>query len=239
MALFRLPLQFSKKISFWKLLGCGKNGTFDIHPDWRQWGIFTVASNRFPVTDCRLSVSSSKSSVKEENANNDKLQATNYKLLYGSFINWWWKFFNCEIYTIILEPMESRGSWDDKNIFGDIFHHAEYDGLIAVLTRATIRLKKLKNFWQHVDAVASKTNTAKGFIMSVGIGELPWIKQGTFSVWQNTEHMKNFAYGMQEHLEVIRKTRDENWYSEEMFTRFKPVASYGSLNGNNPLAGKL
>jgi len=44
---------------------------------------------------------------------------------------------------------------------------------------------------------------------------------------------------MQEHTEVIRKTRDEHWYSEEMFIRFKPIASFGSLNGNDPLKGKL
>jgi hypothetical protein len=44
---------------------------------------------------------------------------------------------------------------------------------------------------------------------------------------------------MQQHVEVIQKTRNENWYSEEMFIRFKPIASFGSLNGNNPLKGKL
>jgi hypothetical protein len=108
-----------------------------------------------------------------------------------------------------------------------------------VLTRATIRLNRLKNFWQYVDNVASKTNTAKGFIMSVGIGELPWIRQGTFSLWQNKEDMKAFAYQMHEHIEVIQKTRKENWYSEEMFIRFKPLATSGSLKGKDPLEGKL
>jgi hypothetical protein len=58
-------------------------------------------------------------------------------------------------------------------------------------------------------------------------------------VWENKEAMTTFAYKMQEHTEVIRKTRDEHWYSEEMFIRFKPIASFGSLNGNDPLKGKL
>jgi hypothetical protein len=35
MAIFRLPLWFNNQIVFWKLMGCGKNGTFDKSPDWR------------------------------------------------------------------------------------------------------------------------------------------------------------------------------------------------------------
>jgi heme-degrading monooxygenase HmoA len=107
----------------------------------------------------------------------------------------------------------------------------EYDGMIAVLTRATIRLNKLSAFWKNVETVSSQMRTAKGFITSVGIGEVPFIKQATFSIWQSKEYMKQFAYNMQQHAEVIKKTRKENWYSEEMFVRFKIVASSGSLRG--------
>ena len=46
MAIHRFPLWFNKKISFFKLMGCGKNGTFDKNPDWQQWGILTV--NQLP-----------------------------------------------------------------------------------------------------------------------------------------------------------------------------------------------
>jgi hypothetical protein len=236
MAIFRLPLLFNKKITFWKLLGCGRNGAFDIHPDWRQYAVLAVGSFQSEVSGYQLPVASSKLSVEEENC---KLQTANCQLIYGSFMNRWWQFFKCEAYTIILEPIEGYGSWDGKKIFGELSKQTEYDGLVAVLTRAKIRLKRLKNFWQHVDTVASKTATAKGLILSAGIGELPWIKQGTFSVWQSKEHMKAFAYQTPEHTEVIQKTRKENWYSEEMFIRFKPVAAFGSLKGANPLEGKL
>jgi len=210
MALFRVPLFFNKQISFWKLLGCGKNGTFDIHPDWRQWGILTV--NR-------------QSSIVNEN----------HKLLYGSLLKAWWKFFRCETYTIILEPIEGHGTWDGKEVFGKLPKQSEYEGTIAILTRATIRLNRLQNFWKHVDAVATQMNNADGFITSFGIGEIPWIKQATFSVWQSKEQMKNFAYKIKDHTEVVRKTRQENWYSEDMFVRFKPIASFGSLHDIDPL----
>lgn len=213
MALFRFPLFFNKQISFWKLLGCGKNGTFDIHPDWRQWGILTVNSEW--------------AMLNESKGNN--------KLYYGSFINAWWNFFRCETYTILLEPTEGHGTWDGKEVFGKQSRQSEYEGKIAVLTRATIRLNRLKDFWKHVDAVAAQMNNADGFITSLGIGEIPWIKQATFSVWESKAHMKNFAYKMKDHTEVIKKTRQENWYSEDMFVRFKILSSFGTLNGIDPL----
>ena len=219
MAFFRIPLALNKNISFWKLLGCGKNGTFDIYPDWRQWGVLSVSGFLPPVSGFKTAI--------------------NYKLIYGSFINWWWQFFRCEVYTILLEPIEGHGTWDGKEPFGNLPKQTGYEGLIAVLTRATIRLSKLNSFWKNVGSVAVKMSDAPGFITSIGIGEVPWVKQATFSVWQSKESMKQFAYKMQEHAAVIRKTKQENWYSEDMFVRFKPIAVFGTLNGINPLEGKL
>ncbi|MDI9364432.1 MAG: hypothetical protein QM541_05745 [Flavobacterium sp.] len=80
---------------------------------------------------------------------------------------------------------------------------------------------------------------AKGFVTSFGIGELPFVKQATFSIWDSKTNMKNFAYNLHQHKEVISKTHKEDWYSEDMFTRFIPIACYGTINGSNPLAGKL
>jgi hypothetical protein len=100
MAIHRLPLWFNKKISFFKLLGCGKNGTFDKNPDWQQWGILTV--NQLPEETI--------------NSNQEKMIAE----LYGSFISRWFKYFNCETWTIYLKPIEGHGSWDGGNPFGEI-----------------------------------------------------------------------------------------------------------------------
>lgn len=209
MALFRIPLLFNRNISFWKLLGCGKNGTFDKTPDLRQWGVWRVWKTNPP-------------------SNND-----------SDFICQWWKFFGCEIWCLTLQAIEGHGTWDGKKCFGELPKQTAYEGKIAVLTRATIRFSKLGQFWKNVDGVANIMRTSNGFITSLGIGELPWIKQATFSVWESKEAMKQFAYNMREHAEVIRKTRQENWYSEDMFVRFIILHSEGSLHGVNPLQGKL
>ena len=208
MAVHRLPLIFTKQCTFWKLLGSGRNGTFDLQPDWQQWGLLAVWDDREAFD----------------------------RFYNDSFINSWWNIFTTEKWTIVCEPLQSHGKWDSKEPFGkpDI---KVIDGPVAVLTRATIRLNKLKHFWANVDSVANIMADAPGFITSFGIGEAPVYRQATFSIWKSIEDVKAFAYTSKEHAEVIKKTRNENWYSEELFARFKIVDSLGTINGKNPLKG--
>lgn len=200
MAIHRLPLFFTKGCSFWKLLGCGKNGTFDVNPDYQQWGLLAVWDSI-------------------ENYQNFKQK---------SIIQKWWNFFCIEQSNILLEPTTAHGKWSGKEPFGNPKSKST-EGKIAVLTRATIRPNKLKNFWKNVPPVASIMGQAKGFITSVGIGEAPFFMQATFSVWESQEDVIQFAYKDAEHAKVIKLTRNENWYSEELFARFKIISSEGSL----------
>ncbi|MBC7720385.1 MAG: spheroidene monooxygenase, partial [Pedobacter sp.] len=176
MAIFHFPLFLNKKISFYKLMGCGKNGTFDKTPDWRQWATLTVDSAALTEDSWATAFNSHPTTV--------------------TFLKKWFKFFHAEVLTIVLQPIEGHGTWDGKTVFGNLPKQTDYEGLIAVLTRATIRLNKLKNFWENVDAVASQMIGAKGFVTSFGIGEVPFIKQATFSIWDSKADMKNFAYNL-------------------------------------------
>jgi hypothetical protein len=94
MAIHRVPLWLNKNISFYKLLGCGKNGSFDKHPDWQQWGILTV----------------------QDKGLDNLQQQTIINNLYGAFIHQWFQLFKCETWTILLEPLEGHGKWDNKNL---------------------------------------------------------------------------------------------------------------------------
>ncbi|MFC5283275.1 DUF3291 domain-containing protein [Pedobacter alpinus] len=200
MAVHRLPLFLTKGCSFWKLLGCGKNGTFDVNPDYQQWGLLAVWDS--------------------------PQDYDNFKQ--NSFIQKWWNFFCEEQSAILLEPTTAHGKWSGKQPFGNP-KTKTLEGKIAVITRATIRPNKLKNFWKNVSPVASIMGNAKGFITSVGIGEAPFFMQATFSIWESQEDVIQFAYKDAEHAKVIKLTRDENWYSEELFARFKIISSEGSL----------
>jgi hypothetical protein len=190
MAIFRVVLYFNKNITFCKLMGSGRNGTFDKTPDLQQWAILTALQ-----------------------------QPTQNHL--GNFVARWFAFFNVQQINYHLQPIEGHGTWDKKQPFGQLPPKTDYDGPIVTLTRATLHLNKLKHFWAHVGSVANQMAAAPGFVTSYGIGEVPWVKQATISFWRSKTDMKNFAYQMAQHKDVIVKTRTQKWYSEDMFVRFK------------------
>ncbi|HMO32368.1 MAG TPA: spheroidene monooxygenase [Lacibacter sp.] len=218
MALHRIPLLLNRRIRFHKTLGCGKGGTFSRQPDWQQYGLLVVldeADAQFLSGD----------------TGHRELQ----RRAYGRFITGWWHFFGCETWTLVLRPIEGHGHWDGREAFGPLPPKSDYEGMIGILTRATLRRNKQHRFWEHVEAVSNDMRRADGFLFSVGIGETPWLRQATFSMWESKRQMKEFAYKTHQHADVIRKTRSEDWYSEDMFVRFQLLRSIGTLEGRNPL----
>lgn len=188
-------------------MGCGKNGTFDINPDWKQWAIMARWE--------------------------DKKEADSF--FSNSFLTNYWDLFSKERWTVYCRPVESHGLWNGKNVFAQDGHNKTYNGMVGVLTRATIRPTKMADFWKNVPAVAKTIADSPGFVTSVGIGEVPFFRQATFSIWKDLESVKSFAYRKKEHAGVIKKTRERDWYSEELFARFEILESNGTINGKNPL----
>jgi hypothetical protein len=54
-------------------------------------------------------------------------------------------------------------------------------------------------------------------------------------LWKNFDAVKEFAYNSKQHKEAIRKTRKNEWYKEELFSRFHPYKSLGSWEENDQL----
>ncbi len=204
MAIFRLPLWLNRRVLFWRLMGSGRNGTFDIVPDFQQWSVLLV----LPATELSAA----------QQCRHPQQLLRRYA---GRFISGWVRLLCRQQQALLLQPREGHGLWNGQPAFGDVPRKGvDWQGPIAVLTRATIRLSRASAFWKHVDAVAQQMAGAPGFVASYGIGEIPFIKQATFSLWQSKEHMMAFAYQLPMHKEVVRKTHAEKWYSEDMFMRF-------------------
>lgn len=186
-------------------MGSGKGGSFSTTPDWNQWAIISV----FPIA-----------------LPNGVAHPKLLRHAYGRLIPTWWRSFKCSVNSYVLAPIEGHGTWDGKDCFGALPRNTEYEGRLAVLTRATIRLSRLRQFWGMVGGASDAMHAAPGYEKSYGIGEVPWVKQATFSIWTSKAAMKEYAYRTMAHKEVISKTRTENWYSEEMFVRFRIIAEY-------------
>ncbi|GGI26196.1 hypothetical protein GCM10008119_21450 [Pedobacter mendelii] len=186
-------------------MGSGKDARVDLSPDFKHWSLLTTWDNK---SDC------------------DQF----YK---KSFPIKWFRFFGIEELTILLKPLSSHGLWSGKQPF--IFEKSSkiQNGRVAVITRAAIHFNKVKEFRSNIKRAAISMRTAPGYIISAGVGENPFLDQATFSIWENLESMKNYAYKSFDHSDVIKLTRARKWYSEELFARFEIIDSKGSLNGQS------
>jgi heme-degrading monooxygenase HmoA len=146
-----------------------------------------------------------------------------------------------ETWTAELAPLRSHGLWNKVNPFDYQPENAtalEADGPVAVLTRASIRLRRAWRFWGYVEPTSRALATAPGVRLAIGLGELPLVRQATFSIWDSAAAMQHYAYRDARHREVIQLTRREGWYGEELFARFRVLSSRGTVDDRAPLSGE-
>lgn len=137
-----------------------------------------------------------------------------------------------------LSPRSSRGRWSGQEPFGSPEStggpSGEQTGPIASITRARLRPGRAVSFWRAVPPVAQDLHAVAGLRCAFGIGEAPLGYQGTFSLWESTEALRDFAHRRAVHRDVMVRTPREGWYSEELFARFDVVDVRGTLDGRTP-----
>jgi hypothetical protein len=206
------PAQLQKVagLRFFKLLGSGANNGFGFWPNLRRYGFMAVWDE---------------ASAAEAFFAQHPLWATYEQR-------------SAEIWTVQLATMKAQGLWDGKTPFDSAPALLPADDApMAVLTRASIRWRKAPRFWQFVEPTSAGLAQAAGVRAAIGLGELPVVRQATFSVWESAKAMQEYAYRDARHREVIQLTRREKWYSEELFARFQVLGSTGTLDGKLPLLG--
>jgi hypothetical protein len=190
-----VPFQWARlrQPVFFKLLGTGSNNGFAARPDFSKYGL--------------LAVWDSEATARVFFANNPVFQSYLRRSVSHR--------------VIFLHNTMSHGYWSGQQPF---VKTTDFDpnAPVAVLTRATIRTRRLFQFWRRVAPVSRSMEGQQGLLFAVGIGELPWIQQATFSLWASGKQMMDYAYKGALHSDVIKKTREMGWYKEEMFARFVP-----------------
>ena len=104
-------------------------------------------------------------------------------------------------------------------------------GPLAALTRATLRPDKALRFWRRVPDISARIGADPHVLLKIGVGEVPWLHQVTFSVWPDAAAMTRFARAGGPHAEAIRAVRQEDWFQEELYARFRILEAEGSWQG--------
>lgn len=139
-----------------------------------------------------------------------------------------------ESWTVYLTPVQASGLWDGKQPF-DVTPGEGLPSPIGILTRATVKKRHLVGFWKSVPNISQAIEGADGVLFKQGMGEVPWVHQVTFSIWENTKIMSTFAYKDGHHAVALKRARDLGWFHEELFARFKILDFDGTWNGASPL----
>jgi heme-degrading monooxygenase HmoA len=200
MRLSYFHLKNTKGLKFHKQLGSGGNNGFSMWPDWAVYAQLMVWENKKDFDNYLKN-----HPYFHENENRSE-----------------------KYMHIALKPIQLKGTWNGLQPFvlGD--NKLSSKGFMAVITRASIRRNKMLSFWRYVPSVSRHIEKQKSLIFAKGVGEWPLIEQATFSIWDEKAAMQDFAYQQKEHKKVVQKTREKDWYKEEMFVRFQVVDFFGS-----------
>jgi heme-degrading monooxygenase HmoA len=142
-----------------------------------------------------------------------------------------------EAWHVRLRGLGGHGRWRGVDPLEGL-ERGDRTGAVAIITRADVRRTAWKAFGAASRVVDAELHTAPGLLDVVGVGEAPVGRLATFSLWESLAAARHFAYEMPDHVEVVRRTRDERWYGEELFARFEPYGSQGTWNGRDPLTGR-
>jgi hypothetical protein len=200
-----LQMQFAHKhlascegLEFYKLMGTGKGMGFDPRPDWSVYALLQVWNN---------------------------IDAAKW-FFEHSDISRRYRETSSRHFTLYMNNVKSLGSWSGGNPFQPDYSDTS-DGPIAVITRATIKWSKMRTFWSYVPKSEEGIHENPGLIFTKGIGEWPIRQMATFSLWKSVDDLNAFAYRKSGHIGAIQRTRKLKWYSEELFSRFRPIEIKG------------
>jgi hypothetical protein len=196
-------------LRFWKLLGTGRGRTMTLSADLKRWAMLGVWED----------------------------EAALAAFLAESDVAGRWRERAREAAHLRLEPLRARGTWNGRvPIEVDGARPLEPGEPVAILTRAAIRPRALVSFYRAIAAPGADLIEQPGVLRALGVGEWPVARQATFSLWRSLPEVQAYAYRRADHAAVVRRTRDEDWYSEELFARFRVLSAEGTWDGTPVLS---
>jgi hypothetical protein len=195
-------LRGQRQLRFAKVMGSGYEGGFGLRPSVSRQGLFAVFSNR---------------EAAEEFIDQSELVRGYRKRA-------------SECCIVTLRAWSCRGTWDTAAL--DLTAEPPAHGPVAALTRASIALRKASAFWRYAPASQDSLVSAAGCQLAVGLGEAPFLRQATFTLWDSVAAMDAYAR-TGAHLEAIKAAAHNRFFSESMFARFVPIRTEGTWKGRH------
>ena len=185
---------------FCKLLGSGHNGGFGLRPSASRQGLFALF---------------------------DSAQAASDFMAHSPAVNAY-RERSHDFFLAALQTWSCRGTWDAQSLQVNV--REPLQGPVAALTRASIRVRKAHSFWRHAPPSQTALENASGCQLAVGLGEIPYLRQATFSIWDSVADMNAYARSGA-HLQAIQAAIHKDYFSESMFARFVPLQLQGQWQG--------
>jgi spheroidene monooxygenase len=139
-----------------------------------------------------------------------------------------------ECWAGVLSVQSARGHWDKQawqasspQSWGE---HEQAKGPFAVLTRASIVPTKAMAFWRYAPAAQADLDQAPGCLLAMGLGEAPLVRQCTFSLWQDTASMLQYAH-QGAHQQASAAAYKHQFFSESLFVRMQVQHMAGVWKG--------
>ena len=190
MAIDRTLLRRTQGVAFAKMLGCGKGETF-------------TPSDADPIRwGCLVVIPDSQLAQLDSSTT---IRA--------------WRKKSISEFRVVLDPIASTGMWSKQKPF-EPSAPTNFQGQVVAITRARIKASQTLRFFKSVPPVTASLHSSPGLISAIGIGEAPIGLQGTFSLWESMQAIKDFAYKGAAHQKAIAQTSEFDWYAEELFARF-------------------
>lgn len=191
MGLARGPVSTMPGLRFFKLLGTGAGAGFSTKPDLSRYGLLCVW-NDMDAAEGGL--------------------GQNHAILRFAQRS-------TETVTLFLEPTQTRGLWSSSEPFR-VSCDVNPSGPIVALTRATLKAQHIARFWSLVPAISETAEAQNTQHFMLGLGEVPYRNQVTFSIWSDEADMVHFSRSSPTHGRAVRHAYQEGWFAESLFARF-------------------
>jgi spheroidene monooxygenase len=196
----RLWLWSTPGLEFFKHMGSGRNGGFSFRPSGTHQALYCVFKD---LTSAEKFYTSSK-------------------------LMQWYRAHANEFFSVKLKTYSIKGQW--SGFIPQITTDTPTSGPIVSITRASIKPLNCLEFWSKEPAAENSLEKTAGCIIAAGIGEAPFFRQATFTIWESQAAMDQYAR-QGAHQDAIRESMNGNYFSESMFSRYQPFDAFGSWKG--------